>query len=136
MNNEKVENMASSEGKATMGRNIKRYIKQNEMTAAHLAEVIGVSTATISDWSNGKTYPRIDKIEAMADFFGVSKSDLVEEPNQTSQATVTDEPVLMAAHWGLDISGLPDEERSRVIDRAKSYIEGLIADYEDRNGNR
>ena len=82
--------MASSEGKATMGRNIKRYIKQNEMTAAHLAEVIGVSTATISDWSNGKTYPRIDKIEAIADFFGVSKSDLVEEPNQTSQSTVTD----------------------------------------------
>ena len=70
--------MASSEGKATMGRNIKRYIKQNEMTAAHLAEVIGVSTATISDWSNGKTYPRIDKIEAMADFFGVSKSDVEE----------------------------------------------------------
>lgn len=39
----------------------------------------------------------------------------------------------MAAHWGLDISGLPDEDRHRVIDRAKAYIEGLIADYEDRN---
>ena len=128
--------MASSEGKATMGRNIKRYIKQNEITAAHLAEIIGVSTATISDWSNGKTYPRIDKIESMAEYFKISKSDLVEEPNRVSKTDVSDEPVLMAAHWGLDISGLPDEERSRVIDRAKSYIEGLIADYEDRNGNR
>jgi len=33
----------------------------------------------------------------------------------------------------LDISDLPDEDRHRVIDRAKAYIEGLIADYEDRN---
>jgi len=128
--------MASSEGKATMGRNIKRYIKQNEITAAHLAEIIGVSTATISDWSNGKTYPRIDKIEAMAEYFKIAKSDLVEEPSQFSKTMMTDEPVLMAAHWGIDISGLPDEERARVIDRAKSYIEGLIANYEDRNGNR
>lgn len=125
--------MASSEGKEIMGRNIKRFIKQREITAARLAEIVGVSTATISDWSNAKTYPRIDKIEAMAEYFGISKSDLVEDPENVSNAVVTDEPVLMAAHWGLDISGLPDEERHRVIDRAKAYIEGLIADYEDRN---
>ncbi|MBJ7672970.1 helix-turn-helix domain-containing protein [Weissella confusa] len=125
--------MASSEGKEIMGRNIKRLIKQREITAARLAEIVGVSTATISDWSNGKTYPRIDKIEAMAEYFGVSKSDLVEDPDKVSTAVETDEPVLMAAHWGLDISGLPDEDRHRVIDRAKAYIEGLIADYEDRN---
>ena len=125
--------MASSEGKEIMGRNIKRFIKQREITAARLAEIVGVSTATISDWSNAKTYPRIDKIEAMAEYFGISKSDLVEDPDNVSNAVVTDEPVLMAAHWGLDISGLPDEERHRVIDRAKAYIEGLIADYEDRN---
>lgn len=125
--------MASSEGKEIMGRNIKRLIKQREITAARLAEIVGVSTATISDWSNGKTYPRIDKIEAMAEYFGVSKSDLVEDPDKVSTTVATDEPVLMAAHWGLDISGLPDEDRHRVIDRAKAYIEGLIADYEDRN---
>jgi len=125
--------MASSEGKEIMGRNIKRFIKQREITAARLAEIVGVSTATISDWSNAKTYPRIDKIEAMAEYFGISKSDLVEDPDNVSNAVVTDEPVLMAAHWGLDISGLPDEDRHRVIDRAKAYIEGLIADYEDRN---
>ncbi len=125
--------MASSEGKEIMGRNIKRLIKQREITAARLAEIVGVSTATISDWSNGKTYPRIDKIEAMAEYFGVSKSDLVEDPDKVSTPVATDEPVLMAAHWGLDISGLPDEDRHRVIDRAKAYIEGLIADYEDRN---
>lgn len=33
---------------------------------------------TFSDWVNAKTYPRIDKIEMMANYFGISKSDLVE----------------------------------------------------------
>lgn len=127
--------MATSEGKAIMGKNIKRLLKQNSMTAARLSEIVGVSTATISDWSNGKTYPRIDKIETMAEYFGISKSALVEDPEQVVKNEKTDEPILMAAHWGLDLSGVPDEERARVIDRAKSYVEGLIADYEDRNAN-
>lgn len=127
--------MASSEGKAIMGRNIKRLLKQHGLTAAKLAGILGVSTATISDWSNGKTYPRIDKIEAMADYFAVSKAELVEDPQAVQAETVSDEPVLMAAHWGLDISGLPDDERHRVIDRAKAYVEGLIADYEDRHAD-
>jgi len=127
--------MATSEGKAIMGKNIKRLLKQNGMTAARLSEIVGVSTATISDWSNGKTYPRIDKIETMADYFGISKSDLVEDPEQIVKKEQIDEPTLMAAHWGLDLSGVPDDQRARVIDRAKSYVEGLIADYEDRNAH-
>lgn len=127
--------MATSEGKAIMGKNIKRLLKQHSMTAARLSEIVGVSTATISDWSNGKTYPRIDKIETMAEYFGISKSDLVEDPEEVVMKEKTDEPILMAAHWGLDLSGVPDDQRARVIDRAKSYVEGLIADYEDRNAN-
>lgn len=125
--------MTSSQGKEIMGQNIKRLLKRNGMTAAKLSEVIGVSTATISDWCNGKTYPRINKIEMMADYFGVSKSELVEDPDQVANAANSEEPALMAAHWGVDISGLPDEERQRIVDRAKAYVEGLIADYEDRN---
>ncbi|MBM7617312.1 repressor LexA [Weissella uvarum] len=125
--------MATSEGKEIMGRNIKRLLKQHGMTAAKLSEIVGVSTATISDWCNGKTYPRINKIELMADYFGVSKSELVEDPNEVANTTVSEEPALMAAHWGLDITSLPDDERQRVIDRAKAYVEGLIADYEDHH---
>lgn len=34
---------------------------------------------TVSDWINAKTYPRIDKIEILASYFNIKKSDLVEE---------------------------------------------------------
>lgn len=34
---------------------------------------------TVSDWMHARTYPRIDKIEMMANYFGIEKSDLVEQ---------------------------------------------------------
>ena len=39
---------------------------------------LGFKYTTFTDWVKGNTYPRIDKIEMMANYFGVSKSDLVE----------------------------------------------------------
>ena len=35
--------------------------------------------STFSDWVNAKTYPRIDKIEMLANYFGINKSDLIED---------------------------------------------------------
>ena len=39
----------------------------------------------MSDWVNGKKFPRIDKIELLAQYFGIQKSDLIEahEPDET-----------------------------------------------------
>ena len=47
--------------------------------------------STVLDWVNAKTYPRIDKIELMANYFGIEKADLIEENNQlhtTSEETI------------------------------------------------
>ena len=44
-----------------------------------IAEVVGVSAPTFNEWINAKKYPRIDKIQIMADYFGIKKSDLIEE---------------------------------------------------------
>ncbi|WEV44667.1 helix-turn-helix transcriptional regulator [Streptococcaceae bacterium ESL0687] len=43
-----------------------------------LSDKLGLKYSTVLDWINAKTYPRIDKIELMADFFEVDKSDLIE----------------------------------------------------------
>lgn len=39
---------------------------------------LNIKYTTFVDWLNAKTYPRIDKIELMANYFGIQKSDLVE----------------------------------------------------------
>lgn len=59
--------------------NLKRFMEQKGISRQELSKVLGVSYFTISDWVNGKKYPRMDKVEMLADYFGVLKSDLIEE---------------------------------------------------------
>ena len=66
--------------KEIMANNIKRLLEERDMTQTDLCNALNLKQMTVSDWCNAKTYPRIDKNEMMANFFGVSKADLVEEP--------------------------------------------------------
>lgn len=44
-----------------------------------VAEAIGVSPQTFNTWCQGIAMPRIDKVQKLADYFGINKSDLIEE---------------------------------------------------------
>lgn len=58
--------------------NLQFYVKTSGRTQKEIAEELGVSTATFCDWVKGKKFPRIDKIELLAEYFGVQKSDLID----------------------------------------------------------
>lgn len=65
--------------KEIMAKNIQYYMNKNDIPAVEICRKLGIKQNTFSNWVNGKIYPRIDKIEKMANFFGVPKSALVEE---------------------------------------------------------
>lgn len=67
------------DNKNIFANNLKRYMELNGKTRKDLEKDLGVSYYTISDWVNGKKYPRMDKVELLANYFGVQKSDLIEE---------------------------------------------------------
>ena len=48
---------------------------------------LGFSYYTFSDWVNRKKYPRMDKVEMLAGYFGIKKSDLIEEKDEQKQKT-------------------------------------------------
>jgi repressor LexA len=62
--------------------NLKRYMEINGKTRREVSEALGVSYYTFTDWVNGKKYPRMDKVEKLAAYFGVLKSDLIEEKTE------------------------------------------------------
>ena len=70
--------------KEIMGENIQFYMDQMRIDRRTFAQAIGVPYSSLTDWINGKTYPRIDKIQRMADFFGIEKADLVERRTDKS----------------------------------------------------
>lgn len=54
-------------------------MKENGKTRRDVCADLGFSYFTFSDWVNGKKYPRMDKVEMLAKYFGCLKSDLIEE---------------------------------------------------------
>ena len=67
------------ENKKVMAQNILRYMNLKEKSRNEVCKDLGLSYSTFSEWVSGKKYPRIDKIEIMANYFGCEKSDLIEE---------------------------------------------------------
>lgn len=71
--------MSNIGNKETMAKNLSFYLEKSGKTQRELAEIVDVSSSTFNDWVKAKKYPRIDKIEKMANYFGILKSDLIEE---------------------------------------------------------
>lgn len=71
--------MSTLGNKEIMAQNIRYYLKRYGKTQKEICKDLGFKEMTFSDWVNAKTYPRIDKIEKMANYFHVQKADLVEE---------------------------------------------------------
>lgn len=76
--------------KKVMGLNIQRHLDEIGISRRDFAKAIGVPYSSLTDWINGRTYPRIDKIEKMAQYFGVQKSDLVESQTDSNTVYYTD----------------------------------------------
>lgn len=71
--------MSNIGNKETMAKNLKYYIAKSGKDRRELSEIWGFPYSTVTEWINGKKYPRIDRIEVMAEYFGILKSDLIEE---------------------------------------------------------
>ena len=71
--------MSSLGNKEIMAKNIKYYMALHDVNQKDICTTLKIPSPTFSDWVNAKTYPRIDKIEMLANYFGISKADLVEE---------------------------------------------------------
>lgn len=97
--------------KKIMGDNIQFYMDRARIERREFAEAIGVPYSSLTDWINGKSYPRIDKIQLMADYFGIEKADLVEARNASKRSVARRIPVL-----GRVAAGVPIAMITEVID--------------------
>ena len=84
--------MTKEWSKTVFAKNLKRHMEESGKTQKELAEVVGVTAPTFNEWVNAKKFPRIDKIQKLADYFGILKSDLIEE--KLSEETEKDNDIL------------------------------------------
>ena len=60
-------------------KNLRYYLNKSGKTQKEVARIIGVSAPTFHEWCSGKKTPRMDKVERLATYFGILKSDLIED---------------------------------------------------------
>lgn len=71
-------------------KNLRYYLSQSGKTQKEVAKVIGVSAPTFHEWCAAKKTPRMDKVEKLANYFGILKSDLIEDKSgQPTQGTLS-----------------------------------------------
>lgn len=108
--------MSNIGNKETMAKNLRFYIERSGKSQKDLAEMVGVATSTFNDWVKGKKYPRIDKIEKLANYFRIQKSDLIEEKEEknisTNELPLTDGEKMMLELFRM----IPEEHQPAALD--------------------
>lgn len=71
--------MSGLGNKAVFSHNLRTLMQRFGKERKQICDDLGFKYTTFNDWYNGNKYPRIDKIEMLANYFGVLKSDLIED---------------------------------------------------------
>lgn len=118
--------MSNLGNKQIMAKNIRYYMNKHSVSQTEICNTLGFKMPTFSDWVNAKTYPRIDKIELMANYFGISKADLVEEHSTSANSNAVIIKVLGRVAAGIPIEAITDivdeEEISEELARTGEFF--------------
>lgn len=95
--------------KESMAQNIKRYMRKKNISRRELCDALGFNYNTLADWLHARKYPRIDKIEMMANYFGISKADLVEQYSEDSANRIGALDMIKIPVLGRVVAGDPRE---------------------------
>lgn len=102
--------MSDLGNKEVLAQNLKYYMNLNHVDRNQVCTDLGFKYTTLTDWINSKTYPRIDKIEMMANYFGIQKSDLIErKENRKMDFSELDNAIIAKA------KELTDEDKMTIL---------------------
>lgn len=109
--------MADDDFKKIFSKNLNDYMYRYNKTQTDLINDLNLNKSTVSTWINGIKIPRMDKIELLANYFGITKADLVEE--HTNKGTVTIQKNSYENKLISEIQNLNDNGKIKLIDTAR-----------------
>lgn len=80
-----------NDNRAIFAANLNELMATHNITQADIVTKLNTTASTVSDWCNGKKYPRIDSMQALADLFNVLKSDLTEDHKNKPTTKISNE---------------------------------------------
>jgi transcriptional regulator with XRE-family HTH domain len=107
--------------------NLNVLMRTHNKSRKDLSDALGISYFTITAWTNGTKYPRMDKVEMLANYFGVLKFDLIEEPSGETQNSPSEPKLTEGEEMLLDLF------RQIPEDAQKMYLEVLRASLKNQS---
>lgn len=104
--------MSDLGNKEIFSKNLKYYMEKNRKDRNDICKDLGFAYTTFAEWYNGRIYPRIDKIEMIANYFGIKKSDLIE--NKEKKDKTIESAIVFV--YGTIPAGVPMEMIEDIID--------------------
>ena len=74
--------MSDNDYKKVFSNNLKYYMNKRNKKQNDLINDLGLSSSTVSNWCTGEKLPRMDKVQILADYLHINKSDLLEEKSE------------------------------------------------------
>lgn len=105
--------------KKIFAKNLQYYMDKKGVDRSQLCADVEFGYSTVSEWLNANKYPRIDKIEKLANYFNIPKSYLIEEHNDESAPTDDRRSALIKR-----VEQIPDSE----IARAEAVLSAMFDD--------
>ncbi|MDR2889236.1 MAG: helix-turn-helix domain-containing protein [Lachnospiraceae bacterium] len=119
--------MSDDEQKRIFAKNLNRYISSSGKTQKEIADRLDVSPQTFNTWCQGIALPRMGKVQALADYFGILKSDLIDAKSEASEYYINEDAREMAQFLfdNPDYKVLFDASR-RVHPEDISFVKDMI----------
>ena len=78
--------MGEEEYKKIFSKNLRHYMEKYGKNQMDLIRDLNLSSSTVSNWCTGTKLPRMDKVQMLADYFKILKSDLIEEKSESDDS--------------------------------------------------
>ena len=117
------------DNKNVFANNLKKQMELKDVSRKDLSETLGISYFTITAWVNGTKYPRMDKVEMLANYFGIQKSDLIEDKTAEEKeipgeiVLTEDEKILLNL-----FRQIPEDQQKVFLEMGRVYANSLKKD--------
>lgn len=125
--------------KKIFSKNLNYYMELNEKTQTDIINDLGFNKSAVSTWCNGTRLPRMDKVELLAQYFDINRSDLIEDKNKQTDDHyyLNDETrqIAQEAFENPELRTLFKVARDIPPERLRAHIEFMKSLKEQERGN-
>ena len=132
--------MSDEDYKRIFSNNLNYFMSLNGKTQIDLVNDLGFNKSAVSNWCNGTRLPRMDKVDALAKYFGIRRSDLIEDKSdKQSNGYYTDQETAQVAQEifeNKELRALFDVQRDMDADDLRAlHNMALALKRKERGGN-